>query len=118
MTLRTTTAEPVAVPVFLDRIADDSDYAVLGPTDGRRRVLNTRQFPFASVCHVERNFGDGAWSGCSGFLVGNRTVVTAGHCILSPARRRQNLPHIPQQIRVLAGRDGANAPFGPTNGAR
>lgn len=109
---------PIEVPVFLDRMTDAIDYAVIGPTDGRRRVLNTRAFPFAAVCHVERDFGDGTWSGCSGFLVGPRTVVTAGHCISSPVRRRLKLSHVPRQIRVWAGRDGANAPFGFTNGAQ
>ncbi len=73
-------------PLVLDRLADRADYAVVGPTDGRTRVVATTQRPYAAICYIERDFGDGRLSGCSGFLVSSRVVVTAGHCVFSHPR--------------------------------
>jgi len=106
------------VPVFLDRLTDAADYAVIGPVDGRRKVLNTRQPPFAAVCHLERDFGDGRWVGCTGFLISPRMILTAGHCVYSPIRRITGRPATPQRIRVTAGRAGARRPFGAITGER
>jgi V8-like Glu-specific endopeptidase len=101
------------VPVFLDRLADAADYAVIGPTDGRRQVLQTRRAPFNAVCRVERDFGDGRITGCTGFLVGPRLVLTAGHCVYSPARRVLGHPATPRAIHVVPGQaDATRKPFG------
>jgi V8-like Glu-specific endopeptidase len=72
--------------LVLDRLADRADYAIIGPTDGRTRVLQTSRPPYAAVCQIERDFGDGRLSGCSGFLVSPSVVVTAGHCVFSRPR--------------------------------
>jgi V8-like Glu-specific endopeptidase len=98
--------------LWLDRAADDADYAVIGPTDGRTRVLNTRRAPYSAVCHVERDFGDNRWSGCSGFAIAPNVIITAGHCVYSAARARLGLRATPAQFRVSPGRNGAREPFG------
>lgn len=101
-----TVAGIIRTPVISDRIVETVDYAVLGPVDGRVRVVRPGP-PFSSVCHVERDFGDGRLSGCTGFLIAPRVLVTAGHCVFSLLRGRP-----PNRILVTAGRDGALRPHG------
>ena len=48
------TLRPPDTPVFLDRLTDGFDYAVVGPTDGRRPVRDTRA---ALVARVSRKTG-------------------------------------------------------------
>ena len=92
----------------LDRLTEVLDYAVVGPTDNRIHEIHTTRFPFNTVCHVERDFGDEVWRGCSGVLFGPRQVLTAGHCIYSPALKRG-----PKRIRITPGRaDRVIAPYG------
>jgi glutamyl endopeptidase len=106
-----TTLFPPA-PYALDRLADEADYAIVGPTDGRSRVTDTRSFPHSAVCHIERDFGDGKLTGCTAFLIGPTTLLTAGHCITSALRVRLGVPGVATRIRVWPGRDGKGAPFG------
>jgi V8-like Glu-specific endopeptidase len=101
-----------AVPLALDRLADRADYAVVGPTDGRTRVLRTTQNPYAAVCHIERDFGDGRLSGCSAFLIAPTVLLTAGHCVFSRPRRLLLGHGAPRRIHVTPGRNSAQRPFG------
>lgn len=97
----------------LDRFADEADYAVVGPTDGRTRVLHTNRFPHSAVCQIERDFGDGRLTGCTAFLIGPTRLLTAAHCIASPIRHRLGLPSRAVRIRVTPGRASRTArPFG------
>jgi V8-like Glu-specific endopeptidase len=92
----------------LNELSEDADYSVVGPQDNRVHEIDTTRFPFNTVCHLGRDFGDGRWRGCSAFLVDPRTVVTAAHCIYSVRLRRG-----PQRIRVVPGRRDRDAfPYG------
>jgi V8-like Glu-specific endopeptidase len=103
--------EPAAFA--LDRFADEADYALLGPTDGRTRVTRTDRFPHSAVCHIERDFGDGTLTGCTAFLIAPTILLTAAHCIMSPIRARLRLPSQAVRIRVTPGRASASvSPFG------
>lgn len=104
--------------IRLDRLADNFDYAIVGPTDGRTRVLNAALHPHSAVCQVQRDFGDGRFSGCSGFLISPRVVLTAGHCVYSAVRQRLGRRATPSRIRIIPGRNGVRAPFGKHFAAR
>jgi glutamyl endopeptidase len=98
------------IPLALDRLADRADYSIIGPTDGRTRVLRTNVNPYAAVCHIGRDFGDGRLAGCSAFLISPTMLLTAGHCVYSAVRRRRGGRASPRRIYVTPGRNGANRP--------
>ena len=101
------------IPYALDRLADEADYAIVGSSDGRTRVADTRRFPYCAVCRIERDFGDGRLTGCSAFLIAPRLLLTAAHCVMSPLRARLGLRSQPVRIRVTPGQAArSDAPFG------
>lgn len=92
----------------LEDLAEDADYSIVGPRDNRVHEIATTRFPLNTICHLGRDFGDGRWRGCSAFLVGSRSVVTAAHCIYNVRVRRA-----PRRIRVVPGRrDRDTFPYG------
>jgi V8-like Glu-specific endopeptidase len=97
----------------LHEAVDEADYAIVGPRDNRIHEINTERFPFGTVCHLGRDFGDGKWRGCSGALIGPNMVLTAAHCLFS------HLRGAPKRLRVSPGRRDRNTfPFGATVAAR
>ena len=79
-----TDLSPIEVPEVLDRLADAADYAIIGPADERRRVSDASKQPFASICHIQRDFGDGRLSGCSGFLITPAPAQSSTRCSRHP----------------------------------
>lgn len=92
----------------LEELTDSIDYAVIGPHDSRTHETRTTRFPFNTMCHVERDFGDGIWRGCSGTLIGPQKVLCAGHCLYN-----HRLKRVPVRIRISPGRaDRDTRPYG------
>jgi glutamyl endopeptidase len=107
------------LPLALDWLADEADYAVVGPTDGRTRVVRTNRFPYSAVCQLERDFGDGGLSRGTAFFIAPTVLLTAAHCLMSTLRKRLGLPHIATRIRITPGRAGRVAkPYGSQWAAR
>ncbi len=59
--------------------------------DGNLNLLSMRQGDVFSLCSNERFFNQLSSVACSGFLVGQDIVVTAGHCVSNQAMCRQYL---------------------------
>jgi V8-like Glu-specific endopeptidase len=88
---------------------EQPDLEIIG-ADARTRVTDTTQVPFRYVCNFEYNVpGRGRVAGCTGTLIGPRTVLTAGHCIDTIR---------PPQLRVIPGRNRTLEPLPATQAVR
>lgn len=76
-------------------------------TDDRVEVANTERAPWRSICHLEVTFTTGKVSYATGWFIGPRTVVTAGHALVDPNSRAWA-----SEVLVVPGRRGDFAPFG------
>jgi V8-like Glu-specific endopeptidase len=76
--------------------------------DDRIRVENTIGAPWRRVCCLTITGENGAVSRGTAFLVGPRTLLTAGHCVYSTVL----FDGWAKSIVVEAGRNGLDLPFG------
>ncbi|MEL6143545.1 MAG: serine protease, partial [Bacteroidota bacterium] len=75
--------------------------------DDRIRVHNTTAYPWRTICSLIITAKDGSrWIG-TGWLVGNRTVITAGHVVYMHKRGGWV-----RSIEVIPGRNASRRPFG------
>lgn len=84
--------------------------SVLGP-DTRIQIANTGDYPWRVHCSLLITANDGSqWIG-TGWFIGPKTVVTAGHCVFihAPGTARHGWV---QSVRVMPGRNGATLPYG------
>lgn len=76
-------------------------------TDDRVQIKNTTAYPWRTICSLRITARDGSnWIG-TGWLVGPRTLITAGHVVYM--HRRGGWA---SRIEVIPGRNGSNKPFG------
>jgi V8-like Glu-specific endopeptidase len=85
--------------------------------DERRRISPASSFPWRVHCALRITARDGSrWIG-TGFFIGSRVLVTAGHVVwinsASTARRGWV-----RRIEVMPGRDGADLPYGTVTSTR
>ncbi len=74
--------------------------------DDRKRVFNTRPYPWRTLCKLEITAANGRRYGCSGALIGPRTVLTNGHCVYM----HDNGGWV-RRIRVIPGKNGGSNPY-------
>lgn len=74
--------------------------SVIGP-DSRKRVTGDtiRKFPWRAIAHLS--------NGCSGVMIGPRTVATAGHCVWDIITNEWKTINW-----VAPGQDGSDKPYG------
>jgi glutamyl endopeptidase len=80
-------------------------YEVLHKPDARQLDTNTRAAPFRYICNLVYN----GRPICTGTLIGPRTVLTAGHCLV-----RKD----PRHMQVLAGRNGPTFNLGAAHAVK
>lgn len=80
--------------------------SIFGGKDERLRVEKTKDFPWRCHCSLMIRHADGTTENGTGFLIGRRTVLTAGHCVYSH-RHGGGVA----AVRVTPGRDGDTEPF-------
>lgn len=76
-------------------------------TDDRVKISTTTVYPWRAICALRMTAADGThWIG-TGWLVGPRTVITAGHCVYM-----HNQGGWASSIEVIPGLNGAARPYG------
>lgn len=96
------------------RFGEAFDYAVIGPHDNRVNSVDTRRYPFNTVCHLVRDFGNGRWLGASGVLIAPNALLTAAHCLYKHLLRRG-----PRAMYAIPGRgDRDTEPYGRLKASR
>lgn len=82
-------------------------YEVVFGNDDRVRIGNTTLFPWRSICKLEITAANGQRMGCSGTLIGPRTVLTSGHCVYMHDKGGWV-----RNVRVVPGMNGRLEPYG------
>lgn len=75
--------------------------------DDRVRISPAAAAPWRWIAQLIITFANGARSRCTGWFIGPRTVMTAGHCVFSRANGGWA-----RSIEVIPGLDVTNRPFG------
>lgn len=78
---------------------------VIGPDD-RIQVTNTMVVPWRHICHLKIRAANGKMFLGTGFFIGPRTIVTAGHCVYL-----HGMGGWPREIIVTPARNGDKEPF-------
>ena len=76
-------------------------------SDDRVQVGNTTVVPWRWLCKLIITWPNGARGGCTGWFIGPKAVMTAGHCVYSKANGGWA-----RQIEVIPGMQGALRPYG------
>jgi V8-like Glu-specific endopeptidase len=83
-------------------------------TDDRVRILDTELAPWRMVCALQMRGPTGSAAIGTGWFVGPKTIVTAGHCVFS----NHFFDGWASTIGVSPGRNGSEFPFGTVESAK
>ncbi len=87
-------------------LGEEAAEVVIGKDD-RVKVKNTKPYPWRTICSLLITAADNSrWIG-TGWLVGHRTVITAGHCVYIHSRGGWV-----KNVEVIPGRNGNQRPYG------
>lgn len=79
--------------------------------DDRVQVIKTANVPWRMICQLVITRHDDVKSRCTGWFIGPRTVMTAGHCVYS-----HTAGGWAKSIEVVPGMNGSERPFGAATG--
>ena len=88
--------------------------SIIGPTDDRVRILDTELAPWRMICALRMRGSSGAGAIGTGWFVGPKTIVTAGHCVYST----HFFGGWASTIEVGPGRNGTEFPYGTLKSSR
>ncbi len=83
-----------------------ADEVVIG-TDDRVRITSTGSYPWSATCSLLINTRTGRQYIGTGWFIGPRTIMTAGHCVYL-----HDEGGWASSITVMPGRNGSTMPFG------
>jgi V8-like Glu-specific endopeptidase len=75
--------------------------------DDRVQITNTCAIPWRWICQLIIRYPNNAGSRCTGWFIGPRTVMTAGHCVYSKGNGGWA-----RSIEVIPAMNGASRPYG------
>lgn len=75
--------------------------------DDRVHVVNTTAVPWRWVCQLIITMANGGMSRCTGWFIGRKTVMTAGHCLYM-----RGAGGWVRKVEVIPGMNGAGRPYG------
>ncbi|MEG4286620.1 serine protease [Microcoleus sp. A006_D1] len=104
-------AQEVAITKELEELQDAATLEFLEPEtvcgqDDRARISPATNIPWRWICQLIITFPNGQFIG-TGWFIGPRTVMTAGHCVYS-----KGAGGWAQKIEVIPGMDSSSRPFG------
>jgi V8-like Glu-specific endopeptidase len=85
----------------------DEQFERIHGRDDRVRVFGTTGFPWRTICKLEITAANGRRFGCTGAMIGPRTVLTNGHCVYM-----HDNGGWARSIRVIPGKNGSSQPYG------
>lgn len=104
-------AELIADPLRIFAPREPSVPGDIIGTDGRTQDTDTTTFPYRANVFLEITFEQNNTATCTGFMIGARTIATAGHCVYDP-----DTNDWADSITAYPGRDGNSTPYGSANG--
>jgi V8-like Glu-specific endopeptidase len=88
--------------------------SLLEAEDRRKQILETDLSPWRMICSLQIESADGRGYIGTGWFLGPRTIITAGHCVYDAVE----LGGWARKIVVMPGRNGAERPFGQVESSR
>jgi V8-like Glu-specific endopeptidase len=86
---------------------------IFGGHDHRVQERDTTQYPYCCICNLRISCKGGVSALGTGWVIGKRTVATAGHCVYTYPEAGTDVQRgWALRVEVIPGRDGANWPFG------
>jgi glutamyl endopeptidase len=85
--------------------------SVIG-VDSRVKVTATTSYPNRAIAYLLVTWANNAQGSCTGWFIGPRTVVTAGHCVFNTAAGAAH--GWAKSIKVYPGRNGSTIPYSST----
>jgi glutamyl endopeptidase len=90
----------------VESVVFDAPESVCG-SDDRVRISPATAIPWRWCCELLLTLGNGSTARGTGWFIGPRTVMTAGHCVFSSSSGGWA-----RSIEVIPGMDAASRPFG------
>lgn len=101
-----------------EELPSAGELEIVGATDDRIMVANTLEVPFRWICHLDLFFSDPDRPNqevqfpATGTLIGNKYVLTAGHCLYDEILGSLEINRVRQRvrrIRVIPGLNGVDS---------